>query len=178
MGDGRRLVSNASCRMDIVRTIVHLISAGILLYLGASIVLLGAEVARSKSWYSIVILGTGGVLLLILAFRTLLERVEWAVDHVYYGDWFDDSKVMHDLELKLSNVHSESDVARILAEDLSLILKVRSSLLLIRASALPVRRFIRLVDCIQSACRTTTHYVGRSPSCRCVFGTAVHCRSW
>ena len=120
VGWGMAVASFRMLRVEwtLSRTIVHLISVGILVYLGASIVLLGTEIARATSWFYLLMLGLGGALLLALAFRTLLERVEWAVDHVYYGDWFDDAKVMHDLELKLSNVPNESDITKILTEDL------------------------------------------------------------
>ena len=117
------------------RTIVHLVSAGIIIYLGGSLALLGAEVARANSWFTLLMLGIGGALLLVLAFRTLLERVEWAVDHVYYGDWYDETNVVHDLELKLSSIRTESDLARILTDELSSIVKVHRSLLLIRTSS-------------------------------------------
>jgi len=112
------------------RSIVYLLSAGIALYAVAALLILSSGGLHPKPLFSSAVLWGMAGLLLILAVLALVDRLKGLLDRLYYGDWFDLQRALHDLSGKLSGTLLERDIVRILTEELPALLKIDRALLI------------------------------------------------
>ena len=114
------------------RTIIFLIAAALLVYLLLTASLIGIRYFEQKDVPSLVILFIIGIVLLYFAASGFIDKVRWAVDRVYYRDWFNYQQALSALGDELSTSISLPAVVSILTSRLVDILKIEQSLLFVR----------------------------------------------
>ncbi len=114
------------------RTIVYVVSAGIVLY--AMIILLSFGAGEYKAYNA----GAVAALIVVAAFiaylagLSLAKGIRSAVDRVYYGDWYNFRDAVQNLSHKLSGSMLEQDIVSILTEQFPDLLRIEKAILLIR----------------------------------------------
>ncbi|MBU1936726.1 PDZ domain-containing protein, partial [bacterium] len=114
------------------RTIVYVVSAGIVLY--AMIILLSFGAGKYKAYNA----GAIAALIVVAAFiaylagLSLAKGIRSAVDRVYYGDWYNFRDAVQNLSHKLSGSILEQDIVSILTEQFPDLLRIEKAILLIR----------------------------------------------
>jgi signal transduction histidine kinase len=117
------------------RTLIYAITAVLLMSVFAVMAAVGVGFLRHQDTVSLIVLLLAAGSLALLAAVALVDRVRWLVDRLYYGDWFDFERSVRGLSRQLSTSAFETDIVRILTNELPAFLHIEKATLLVRDAA-------------------------------------------
>lgn len=117
---------------NLSRTFVYVVTAGITIYTVAGLVALSSALVRHDLVTYTPLLLLFALVLVTLLSRALVDGVQWAVDRVFFGDWFDYRRATREIQIKLSNCLRVQDIVPVLTDEIASILKVDKGTLVVR----------------------------------------------
>jgi signal transduction histidine kinase len=115
------------------RTIIYVVSAGIVLYAMIILFTFGVGQRARYSAGSLAALVVVAIFIAYLAGLSLTKGIRSVVDRIYYGDWYNFRDAVRNLSHRLSGSMLEQEIVLILTDQLPNLLRIEKAILLIRS---------------------------------------------